>query len=51
MADCTLVPQLANAVRFKVDLSAFPTILRINEECLQLEAFRKAAPSNQADAT
>jgi maleylacetoacetate isomerase len=49
-ADCALVPQVANALRFKVDLSGFPTIMRINEECLKLDAFRKAAPQNQPDA-
>jgi hypothetical protein len=41
---------VANAVRFKVDLSGFPTIVRINEECLKLDAFQKAAPQNQPDA-
>jgi maleylacetoacetate isomerase len=50
LADCVLVPQVANAVRFKVDLSAFPTILRINQECLKLEPFQKAKPENQPDA-
>ena len=49
-ADCVLVPQVANAKRFKVDLSAFPTILRINDECLALEPFQKAAPERQPDA-
>jgi maleylacetoacetate isomerase len=49
-ADCALVPQVANALRFKVDMSGFPTIMRINEECLKLEAFQKAAPQNQPDA-
>ena len=48
-ADCALVPQVANANRFKVDLSAFPTIVRINDECLKLAAFQKAAPQNQPD--
>jgi len=37
-------------VRFKVDLAPFPTIRRINETCLEHEAFRKAAPENQPDA-
>jgi len=50
LADIFLVPQVANAVRFKVDLDAFPTIRRINAACLELEAFRKAAPENQPDA-
>ena len=49
-ADITLVPQVANANRFKVDLIPFPTIRRINDECLKLDAFRKAMPQNQPDA-
>jgi maleylacetoacetate isomerase len=49
-ADCVLVPQVANARRFKVELDAFPTILRINDECQKLEAFQQAAPENQPDA-
>ena len=49
-ADCVLVPQMANAVRFKVDLAEFPTIRRINAACLELEAFKQAAPENQPDA-
>jgi maleylpyruvate isomerase len=49
-ADITLVPQVANANRFKVDLIPFPTIRRINDECLKLDAFRKAMPANQPDA-
>jgi maleylpyruvate isomerase len=49
-ADITLVPQVANANRFKVDLGAFPNILRINANCMALEAFQKAMPANQPDA-
>lgn len=49
-ADICLVPQVANARRFKVDLTAFPTILRINDHCLALEPFKKAMPANQPDA-
>jgi len=49
-ADISLVPQVANANRFKVDLTPFPTIRGINDECLKLEAFRKAMPANQPDA-
>ena len=50
LADCCLVPQVANAQRLNCDLSAMPTIMRINEACLALEAFAKAAPANQPDA-
>jgi len=49
-ADITLVPQVANANRFKVDLTPFQTIRRINDECLKLEPFKKAMPANQPDA-
>ncbi|CAM2066974.1 maleylacetoacetate isomerase [Sulfidibacter corallicola] len=48
-ADLFLVPQVYNADRFKVDMTAFPTIARINEHCLALEAFQKAEPANQPD--
>lgn len=49
-ADIVLVPQVANANRYKVDLAPFPTIRRINDHCLALEPFRKAMPQNQPDA-
>jgi maleylacetoacetate isomerase len=50
LADVCLVPQVANAVRFKVPLEPYPTIRRINATCLEHEAFRKAAPEKQPDA-
>ena len=50
LADCCLVPQLFNARRFQVDLAAYPTLVRIEEECLALEAFDAARPENQVDA-
>lgn len=50
MADCLLVPQLYNARRFKLDLAAFPTLRRIETNCLALEAFQRAAPEVQPDA-
>jgi len=49
LADCCLVPQLFNARRFQVDLAAYPTLVRIEEECLALEAFDAARPENQLD--
>ena len=49
MADCCLVPQIFNANRFKVDMSAYPTINRIHEALSELEAFKKAHPSQQPD--
>lgn len=50
LADCCLVPQLFNARRFNVDLTPYPTLVRIEEACLALEAFDAARPENQADA-
>jgi maleylpyruvate isomerase len=50
LADICLVPQVANGGRFGVDLSPYPTIRRINEACMALDAFKAAAPSAQPDA-
>lgn len=50
MADLCLVPQVFNAVRFKVDMTKYPTIRRIHERCMTLPAFSAAQPSNQPDA-
>lgn len=50
LADLCLVPQLFNARRFNCDESAFPTIVRIDAACAELEAFQKAAPGRQPDA-
>lgn len=49
MADCFLVPQVANALRMKVDISAFPKVRKIYDFCLKNPAFQKAAPENQPD--
>jgi maleylacetoacetate isomerase len=50
LADACLVPQVYNARRFGCDMDAFPTIQRIDAECLALEEFRRAAPEQQEDA-
>ena len=49
-ADLCLIPQTYNAVRFDVDISAYPTILRVWEHCNSLDAFIAAHPDNQPDA-
>ncbi|XP_036591366.1 maleylacetoacetate isomerase isoform X1 [Trichosurus vulpecula] len=49
MADLCLVPQVANAERFKVDLSPYPTINRLNKALLTMEAFQVSHPSRQPD--
>jgi len=50
LADCFLVPQVYNANRFKVDLDKYPHIKKINENCLNLDAVKKADPAVQPDA-
>jgi maleylacetoacetate isomerase len=50
LADVCLVPQLANARRFKIDLTPYPTLTRIEAASNALPAFAQAAPSRQPDA-
>jgi maleylpyruvate isomerase len=50
LADICLVPQLANARRFGVDVAAFPRLLEAEAAANALPAFIKAAPSQQSDA-
>ena len=50
IADLCLVPQLANARRFGVDVAAFPRLLRAEEAAKNLKAFADAAPERQPDA-
>ena len=49
LADCFLVPQVANAQRFECDLSRMPTVMRIHETCMALDAFVSASPPKQPD--
>jgi len=49
LADCCLVPQIFNAQRFEVDISAWPTLAAIHARCEELPAFVEAHPSRQAD--
>ena len=50
LADCCLVPQLANARRANIPLDAYPTLTRIETRCEALPAFAAAAPHAQPDA-
>jgi maleylacetoacetate isomerase len=50
MADCCLVPQVFNAQRFECDMTGYPTLMRINDACMQLDAFQRASPARQFDA-
>ena len=50
LADCCLVPQVFNALRFNCSLEQMPTIRRIHAACEELMAFQMASPSHQPDA-
>ncbi|EWG99715.1 maleylacetoacetate isomerase [Halomonas sp. BC04] len=50
LADLCLVPQVFNAERFECDLSAYPRIRRITNNCRALDAFHRASPGEQPDA-
>jgi maleylpyruvate isomerase len=50
LADLCLVPQLANARRFGVDVSVFPRLLKAEAAAKAMPAFADAAPDKQPDA-
>ncbi|MEO8487772.1 MAG: maleylacetoacetate isomerase [Betaproteobacteria bacterium] len=50
LADVCLVPQMANARRMAMNLSPWPTLVRIDAECQQIPAFAEASPARQPDA-
>lgn len=50
LADLCLVPQLGNARRFGVDLAPYRHVRAVEAACLELPAFRNAAPEAQPDA-
>ncbi|MDH2353895.1 maleylacetoacetate isomerase [Bradyrhizobium sp. SSUT18] len=50
LADLCLVPQLANARRFAVDVAAYPRLLEAEAAAKALPAFVNAAPEKQPDA-
>ena len=50
IADLCLVPQVYNALRFQVDISQYPAISRVNENCLSGRECQLAAPHNQQGA-
>ena len=50
LIEACLIPQLYNARRFSVDLSPFKRLLDVEARCLELDAFKRAAPEAQPDA-
>ena len=50
LADCCLIPQMANAQRVQLPLDDYPVMRRIYDNCMRLPAFAAAAPGAQPDA-
>ena len=51
MVDIYLIPQVYNALRFNQDMNSYPNITRIYHRCNELDAFKRAAPESQMDAS
>ena len=50
LIDTCLVPQIFNALSAKLDMNAYPTLIKIFNECMTLPAFIDASWENQIDA-
>ena len=51
IADLCLYAQVLNNARFEVDMTPYPTVMRIHENCMAVPELERAAPANQVDAT
>lgn len=49
LADCCLIPQIANAERMGCDLNPYPRSLRVYRHAMQNPAFETASPKHQPD--
>jgi maleylacetoacetate isomerase len=49
LADCWLVPQVANALRMNCKIDKFPRVEAVFRHCMTLSAFQAAAPDRQPD--
>jgi maleylacetoacetate isomerase len=49
LADCCLVPQIANALRMGCDLSAYPLSLAVYRHAIEHPSFAAAEPKRQPD--
>ncbi|MEO6984874.1 MAG: maleylacetoacetate isomerase [Paralcaligenes sp.] len=49
LADCCLVPQVANALRMKCKVDEFTRVMAVYRHCNTVAAFQQAAPEQQPD--
>lgn len=50
LADCCLVPQIANAMRMSCDVTLYPLVMSAYHHAIQFPAFQQAEPQRQPDA-
>ena len=50
LIDICLVPQIFNALSAKIDTAAYPTLMKIFDQCMTLPAFIDASWEKQIDA-
>lgn len=50
LIDICLIPQIFNALSVKMDMTAYPTLMKIFTECMQLPEFMNASWEKQIDA-
>lgn len=48
-ADLFLIPQVVSAVRFNIQVEKYPLVYKVYQNCMKLEAFKKAHPFRQID--
>ena len=51
LADCVLVPQIHNAKRMDCKLDHVPTVMRVFDQCMALDAFSSTQPSAYPEST
>jgi len=51
LADCTLVPQVFNALRFECRTEHLPQVMRVYQACMTEDAFVRTQPASCPDAT
>ncbi|CAM5222298.1 Maleylacetoacetate isomerase OS=Castellaniella defragrans OX=75697 GN=HNR28_000103 PE=3 SV=1 [Castellaniella defragrans] len=49
LADCCLIPQVANALRMDCEVSSYPRVMAVYDACDALPAFIQARPDRQPD--
>ncbi|OXY82342.1 maleylacetoacetate isomerase [Oceanimonas doudoroffii] len=49
VADCCLVPQVANGIRMNCDLTPYSRVMAVYQHCQRQPAFQQAAPDQQPD--